>query len=321
MTGFDENLPPATGEPSHGILTKAARPAEMLLGLVFLVSALLKANDIDAFIIAIGLYGVVAGDTIQTAVALITLAIESALGTALVLGWRPRALTLGGAAALLLAFSGLILYGWLVNGITDCGCTGAIKIGPKMSLLKNAALLALAATAMAGLRQNPGTGRGVIAKTAAALLCAAVITGYSYSGIEPPSAPLDRPFSQFVLEVDGHNVDLGKGEYLVAVFSSTCDHCMASVEKLNPLAELRNFPPVVGLIEGSPESIQQFELFTGPQFPLHPIGLRTFSEFIDKFPPRFVLVRDGIALHTWDDEVPTPEAVIEASRDTAPSSG
>jgi hypothetical protein len=304
-----------------GLLAKCARPAEALLGAVFLVSALLKAADANAFIVAIGLYGVVVGPQLQAMAAVCTLALETAVGTALLLGVHPRKLTLGLAAAMLFGFSGLIVYGWAFHGISDCGCMGPIKLGPLASLAKNAALLALCIVAALGFRGRASTGRGNPLKALVVVILAACVAGYAFAHIQPapaPTTPESRPYAQFVFQENGRSFDLGKGEYLVALLNMECEHCRASVEKLNKLVEIPNLPPLIGLCDGNPESLKEFKLVTAAQFPLHLIEMRVFYTLIKQQPPCFVYVRDGKVVKLWEEEVPTPKAISEARQQTSP---
>jgi uncharacterized membrane protein len=328
VNGAREAITPEPVEASArpGLLAAAARPAELLLGAVFIVSALLKAFDVNSFVVAIGLYGVVPGIPLQTTAALATLALETALGLALLLGMRPRRLTLGGAALLLVAFSGLVVYGWLVHDIKDCGCTGAIKMGPVPSLLKNAVLLGLCAVAAWGFRARTHGVSRALPKVAAAALAAVLVTGYAYAHLEPalaPTAPATpstaeaRPFAQFVFEANGRTYDLGAGEYLVAMLNMECEHCMESVEYLNRLAKLSDMPTVVGLCDGNEESLHDFSVITSPEFPLHPISVGVFYTLIDRQPPRFIYVRDGQPVHHWDEQVPKPDEILKVRQEGA----
>ncbi len=301
-----------------------ARPAEIILGLVFLTGAFLKAIEINLFITQVGHYGVLPGDSPLTVVAALgTLGVETLLGSALLLGWRLRGAILAVVAALLLAFTALIAYGWAFHDLQDCGCFGRLEMSPGISMLKNAGLGLLCAMAWAGLAakgqvfpgqassSRPALRRGGIAKAVVCVCLSAVLAAYAASDIE--ASPEEyRPFAQFVFEADGELWDLGQGEYIVAMLNATCEHCMASVERLNELALLPELPPVIGLCEGTEESIEEFRLATGPQFPLQIIGIRTFYGLIENSPPRFYVVRDGEALVGWDEEVPEPEIILGA---------
>ncbi len=307
----------AASIPSQkGLVPAAARAAEALVGLVFLIFAILKALYVNDFIVAIGNYGVVDGDALQTAAALGTLAVEMFLGTALLLGMRPRGFLLGATALLLVGFSGLIVYAWIYHGITDCGCSGPIAMGPRVSLIKNAALLVLTGFAAWGLVRNGGghAGAGQAAKAAAALVLAGAVPVYVAFHVEPaPQAPdQPRPFAQFVFEEMGVPYDLGSGEYLVAMLSTTCEHCMATVPDLNEFARRPDGPPVVGLMTGDEATLEQFRQDTQPEFPTHLVGVREFYSFVNVAPPRFFYVRDGRSIRSWDDNVPTPQEWDEA---------
>jgi len=308
---------------SPGILRRVARPAEVLLGLVFLASALLKATDVNGFVVAIGYYGVVSDSWLRAASALGTLALETGLGTALILGMRPRGLTLGVTAVILLFFSLLIGYAWAFHGLSDCGCIGPIKMGPGPSLLKNAALLGLCAVAWLGFRSGAAaatTWKAPVLKAAVAVAMALGVSGYAYADLDEPgqsAAEQPRPFAKFTFEADGVPYDLGKGEYVVAMLNMKCDHCKASVAALTELGHAPEPVQVVGLCDGTEETLEQFRMETLAEFPLHLIGATDFYGFIVNAPPRFFLVRDGREVQHWD-EVPSIEDIEKARKD-APS--
>lgn len=308
-----------------------ARPLEVVLGATFVVSALLKGVDVNAFIGAVGNYHVLPSTTMEGYAAIATLGLETFLGVAMLLGMGARRLTLGLTALLLVLFSGLILYAWAFHGLKDCGCTGSIKMGPASSLMKNVLLVVLTVVAWEGFRRQ---GRlrlpGWVSGRALWLAClgAAIIVGYAVAQSEPPPPAVPSEmgvYSQFSIEQDGTTYDLGHGEYFVALLSTTCDHCMKSVEALNALHLRPGFPQVVGLCKGDEASLEKFRTGTSPEypsgiaaeFPLALIGQRLFDAIVPVAPPRFVYVRDGHEVKAWDDAVPSPEEV--ESVQTAPA--
>lgn len=308
-----------------------ARPLEVVLGVTFVVSALLKALDVNGFIGAIGNYHVLPSAVWEGYAAMATLGVETFLGVSMLLGMGARRLTLGVTTLVLVVFSGLIVYAWMFHGLKDCGCTGGIKMGPVASLVKNALLLTLAVGAWQGFKwKNALDVSGAVRGKAFMLasLGAAFIVGYGVAESEPPPPPIPREsgvFSQFSVEQDGVRYDLGQGEYVVALLSTTCDHCMKSVEALNALLERPGFPRVVGLCKGDEASLERFRTGTAPEyptgivaeFPLALIGQRLFDAIVPVAPPRFIYVRDGREIKAWDDVVPSPEEV-EALRPTGP---
>ncbi len=293
------------------------RPAEILLGAVFVTGALLKAADVNLFVVQITHYGVLSDPGFVSAAALGTLWVEIWLGCALVLGARLLGMVHAAVLALLVVFTGLIGYAWAFHGIQDCGCFGPIEMSPGVSIGKNAVLILLCLFAWRGCWRSPqlsASRRSVLIRYGISVVAACGVASYAYAHLE--AAPKkDGAFSEFVFEVDGEKYDLGIGEYFVPVLSMTCDHCMASVEKINALMETPGFPQVAALCyEEAEGGLADFEARTGPGFPLHSLGssIRTFFNLIGQAPPRFYLIRDGQPVKFWDETVPSAEEVSAA---------
>jgi len=305
---------------SNRLLAKAARPVELIIAAVFLVGAILKAADIDLFIIQISHYGVLSDRSLIRIAAVSTIALETGLAAALLLKIRLHGITYAGILVLLAGFTGLIIYGWAYYGLEDCGCFGPVEISPAASIGKNGIIAALALVAWAGLAWGgrlKSTWRRVAVAMPAAVLTALAVSAYSFAHIKiqadtPPDA---RPFAQFVFEWDGGTIDLGKGEYFVALYDSTCEHCMSTVPFVNELSRFPGVPPIVGIFhEGEPGLLQDFVRATGWQFPVHSLGddFVTFFDMIGDFPPRFSLVRNGVQIKYWDEDPPAVEELLQA---------
>ncbi|MCX5769512.1 MAG: hypothetical protein NTZ09_04465 [Candidatus Hydrogenedentes bacterium] len=300
------------------LLSKSARPVELVLAAVFLVGAILKAADVNLFIKQISFYGVFSDRSLIQAAALVTLAVETGLAAALLLKIRLRGLTYAGILALLAGFTGLILYGWLFNDLKDCGCFGPIEISPAASIGKNVLIAALALAAWAGLAWTgrlSSTWRRLAVTMPAAVVAALAVSGYSYAHVQPPAPPGTPLFAQFRFQSDGETTDLGKGEYLVAIYNMDCTHCMETVAKVNELAQQTGVPEVVAICyEPEPGKLDEFRDSTNPEFPLFNLGddFLKFSSLYDTVPPRFALVRDGVQIHYWDNDPPPASEVIEA---------
>ena len=300
------------------LLSRIARPVEIILAAVFLVGAILKAADVNLFIKQISFYGVLSDRSLIELAALATLALETGLAAALLLKIRLRGITYAGILALLAGFTGLILYGWLFNGLKDCGCFGPIEISPAASIAKNILIAALTLAVWAGLasagRLN-STWRRLAATMPSAIVAALAVTGYSYAHVLPPPPPGAPIFAQFVFQSDGRTIDLGKGEYLVAIYNMDCDHCMESVAKVNELGQQPGIPEIVAICyEPSDGDLDEFRDATLPEFPLLSLGddFVKFASLYDDVPPRFALARNGVQLAYWDDEPPPASEVIAA---------
>lgn len=315
MTSVDDA--PAAVSPASNRWARAARPAEIVLGVVFLASALLKMVDINLFLFQIAQFGM-PWLGLQSFYALSILLVETFLGVMLLWGPRRRRLVLGLTALLLIAFTGAIVYGAVRYGIDDCGCMGGlVKMPPAVSVVKNLILLGLVAVAAVGFHQ---AGRLKAAplpwkrrfwslyRPALALVAAFAVVAGAIWLIDPVQRKVlgERPFARFVVPAEaGESLDLGRGEYFVAFLGTRCPHCLRAVEGLNYFDGHDDFPPVVGLTSGTAENLEAFKERSHPQFPIQIIEPAEFYQFIGVGFPRYYLVRDGEIVDYWDGRLPT----------------
>jgi hypothetical protein len=309
------------------VLIRAARPVEVLLGIVFIAGAMLKALDINLFSVQIDAYGVITSKSLQPLMALATLCAETFLGGAMLLGMGPRKLVLAALEALLAVFTALILYGWVFHGLQDCGCFGALEVGPKTSLAKNLVFALLAAVAWSGFsmgeRPPASLRRGLVKLAIISIFTAATVT-YAWLDLRKQeiTTPNDAtgPYARFVFDVDQQHFDLGQGEYLVALLSMSCDHCMEQAPRLNDLVLMPDLPPIVALcLEESAGDMDEFRAVVQPVFPMYSIGaqVRLFFNLIGKEPPRLTFIRDGQPIHFWDGDFPPYEELVETIQGAA----
>jgi len=290
---------------------------ERILGIVFLASAVLKALDMNAFAVQSTAYHVLEDMSAIQSVSWVVLAVEALLGIALLVSFRPRWVTHGGTLGLLAVFTALIGYAWAFHDLEDCGCLGKyVTMGPGLSLTKNAVMMLMSAIAWIKAPEEAATEAARKPRWAlAALAAAAVLSAGFYgeisketgkTGSEQVSA--DAPFSRFVFESGGETYDLGQGEYFVAFFSATCDHCQSQAPELNEFTLFPELPRVVALMLGGEEEIEEFDLITAPEYLLEPIDELVFFDFlVGKAPPSYYYIRDGVSIHSWDEDAPTIE--------------
>lgn len=314
--------------------TGVARAAEIIVGVTYLVAAVLKAWNFNGFLPQIHAYQIVESNASLLVVAFVALALETGLGVCLVLGTPWRRLVFGLSTAMLVFFTGVILYAWQVNGLEDCGCFGDVKVTPPQAIGKNVVLIGLTALAWYGLVTHPAVrvGRAALRGAAALVLalasCLAVIPqlGFTTSkggGPEPPAtagpdARTPGPFAAYTVESEyGEVYELGEGEYLVALLSMTCDHCMESVPQLNEFMFDATLPPLVAIcLEPEAGSMEEFRMLTQPQFPMLSLGDKSLKFFplleSAASPPRLVFVRDGASVVSWDEEMPDYDSLMGA---------
>lgn len=325
------------------VLRSIARPLEFLLGLVFVAAALMKVMDANAFLGQMYRYEIMESRQILAFGSLLTIFVETAIGVALILGYRRHFLAIWGFQAMLVVFSALVFVYWP----KECGCFGKyLSMGPVETIGKNIVMIIMGAVAMYGftLKESGVEKAGQFFRLALSCLVGAVFVGCTYPQVfkgdsrstattTPAKENVDKgavalagqsetvapvatttapgPFSGYEAEdAFGETHDLGKGTYLVACLSMTCDHCMASIPDLNNLALNPEHPPMVALgYEPREGTLEEFVGETSPVFPIRGIGnsFLEFSELIDKEPPRLALIRDGHVLHAWDGHMPSEE--------------
>lgn len=125
----------------------------IFVGVLFVISGLIKVNDItgfsykliDYFQVFEKNFGLPSAPFVATSVlqaALISI-FEVVVAIMLLVGYKPRwtAIIL---LAMIVFFTFLTGYSWITNSVTDCGCFGdAIKLTPKQSFMKDVVLTVL----------------------------------------------------------------------------------------------------------------------------------------------------------------------------------
>jgi hypothetical protein len=319
----------------------------LAVSMVFLVSSGLKALDLTAFAVQVSYYGIVRLPALVRALAIGTIAVEAALGMALLLRLGLRRVTLPVTMGLLVGFTGLLTWAWAFRDMKNCGCFGKfLPMTPGEAILKNLAMIALAAMAWwgEGLRKavpeeasaggnlgGNGDDRSTNGRTVTArqritalqrhwLLCVplaaaggmvALAVVNPWGGAAIPANPGGK-FAKFSMDWDGKRLDLGKGLYVVAMLSDSCSHCAEIVGGLNRLSASPNFPPIVGLILGEEDTLRSFRATFAPKFPNRLIPVLEFFDLIGDAPPRFYVLKDGQIVKQWDETLPT-EAVFRSA--------
>jgi hypothetical protein len=305
------------------------RILEIVLGLVFIVSAAGKALGPYQFAVQVSYYGVVTEPSLVQTVAYFMIVLETIFGVCLLAGLRWGGFIYAATVALLLGFSGLVVYAWSYRGLEDCGCVGKlIQMGPKSTLAKNVVLIGLAVAAWVGLRKTsvsvepepvaPARTRTRYALAGAGALAVVLAAAFGEgvpSNSPPPDVQTsDGPFGKFVFTSDmGEHIDLGTGDYFVIMLSATCEHCQAVSATLNEIMFMPDVPTTVGLlIAEDDEELDEFNSIAQPMFITHVIDSLEWANLISrKGPPRFYVIRDGYEVRYLDSMEPTLEELYD----------
>src|SRR5262245_38386959 len=242
---LDETLAP---QPRRNWRVLSARLIEIIIGTILLAAGLLKAYEPLDFIQQIKDYKLISTPALVTAMAWALIAFECALGTALIAGFQ-RKLTIAATWLLLFFFLGTLGWAWHTGATADCGCFGSwVKRTPGEAFLEDVILLAAISAAWWLSKHEPVLHRRWrLAAVATALLLSLTLTGIASRSTRQSSDPLVRlqaqhqqqsPFAN--VTVEGVAVEVMKGNHLISLIDTGCEHCRASVPALNQLATQSN---------------------------------------------------------------------------------
>ncbi|MES0363730.1 MAG: MauE/DoxX family redox-associated membrane protein [Desulfobacteria bacterium] len=282
------------------------------LGLVLLAAGLVKAMDMELFIRQIMDYGIVSERLLLILSAWGLIALECALGVALLVFYRPRPM-LSLTAALLLIFAGATGWAWLTGVTEDCGCYGAwLKQTPGQALVGDLVLLAATAIAWAGCRHV----QAQQTRTKAWAVIIACLIGLGLPAVfGVPTTKIEKLPSEIPgigpIQVHGlGNLDLNKGEYLIVLMGTACFHCQEAIPDLNILCDAPDLPPLIALCTSEEADCIEFVEEFQPIFPIGHISDDLFWRLLaDGDMPRIILLHNGHIKRVWDQTVPNEDAI------------
>jgi len=286
-----------------------------VLGAVLLFAGWAKALDPDAFTRQIRSEGL---EILlpASAIALLALAIEFFLGSALLLGVRNRLVMLP-SSALVLFFLFLTgrTYWRSLNGIEpaaeSCGCFGRLVERTPAEAFWQDLLLLLPPLLLAWLALSHGPALKRLA------IAALVTAGLSVFAWKSPELPLDDYVTQLKKGAIAHdlcagNAELGSktcldvilpelahGTHLAIVADISDDAFASAIPELNDFQWLDGVPALWILSSASEEELFQFRFSRGPSLQIREAPAPLLSTFYRRLPRSF-LVEDGKVVETFD---------------------
>ncbi len=260
----------------------------LVLSAAFLLSAFGKFQGIDSFSWAI-LDAGIRSDTAAAVLARLLVGLEAAVGVLLLLRISLRRFILPVAAALLLFFSGYLVYLLVQQGNAgDCGCFGdLLPMKPLPALLKNGAML----LGIALLYVLPGW-REWQRRPLIGFLLTAVLTVVPLFVL--PISQNREPLQLRLLH-DQHQ-ELSRGKQVVAFLSLGCPHCRHAAQKFSTF--FRNDPtlPLTMILNGSQEdALGFFQDTKATNVPvLYEPDQEVFVRLAGKWVPSIYYVNNGI---------------------------
>ncbi|MBQ8958192.1 MAG: hypothetical protein IJ057_06780 [Bacteroidales bacterium] len=235
---------------------------KVLLGLVFIASAVLKIVDLDSFDIYVYSYHFFSLN-------LSFLAARAAIIAELVLGVGLISHTLHklywwGSMAMLLGYTLLLLYALHLGRTDSCHCFGdVLQLDPKQSLAKNLALMLffLPIRKMDDWRTSFRWLMLCLAVMASSVAVFVISPPDNLTSNADPEQNLNvELFSDIVTASPLDTLHLDKGRQIVGIFSTGCEYCQMAARKLSLMQQFYGFPAenVTFVFMGNEEGVARF---------------------------------------------------------------
>lgn len=278
---------------------------KVLLGLVFIVSAVLKLIEIDHFEIYIYSYHYFnLNDSFLVArLAIIT---ELVLGIGLISHCLHK-LMWWGSMAMLLGYSLLLLYALHIGRTDSCHCLGDfLQFDPKESLIKNGVLMFLFLL-IYRMESWQSPFRWLIlcliilASTIAVFFISPPDDDLSY--IEPEQNLQIEIFNDMLDDAPLESLHLREGKQIVCIFSTGCELCQMAARKLSLMQRFYGFPPyrITYIFMGSKAGVKGFykqSESTYFRYVLYPDMERLLKAINGDF-PILVFMDNGAVVHEY----------------------
>ena len=278
---------------------------KVLLGLVFVVSAVLKLFDMDKFEIYIYSYHFFSLNA-SFMVARLAIIIELVLGIGLISHCLHK-LMWWGSIAMLAGYSLLLIYAMYLGRTDSCHCFGDfLQLDPKQSLVKNGMLMLLFLP-IYRMESWKTPFRWLI-------LCITVmVSTIAVFVISPPDNLTSNadPEQNLQLELFNEMLDdapldalnLREGKQVICFFSTSCEVCQMAAHKLSLMQQFYDFPKesITYLFMGNEESIAKFYEESGSaqyRNVLYPDVVRLLKAINGNFPV-IVFLEDGEVVHEY----------------------
>lgn len=235
---------------------------KVLLGLVFIASAVLKVVDLDKFEIYVYSYHFFSLNA-SFIVARMAIIFELVLGVGLISHCLHK-LMWWGSMAMLCGYTLILIYALVLGRTDNCHCFGGfLQLDPKLSLIKNGVLILLFAL-IYRMESWKTPFRWLI------LILAVMAASIAVFVISPPDNLTSNSNDEQNLQVELFNemldtvpldsLNLREGKQVICFFSTSCEVCQMAARKLSLMRQFYGFPKenITYLFMGNEEDIAGF---------------------------------------------------------------
>ncbi len=277
---------------------------KVLLGLVFIVSAILKIVDMDRFEIYVYSYHFFSLNA-SFIVARLAIILELVLGIGLISHCLHK-LMWWGSMAMLVGYSLLLIYALRLGRTDSCHCFGDfLQLDPKQSLIKNGVLMALFLPIFRMESWNtPFRWLILILAIMASSIGVFVASPPDNLAISDPAHNLQvELFDEMLDEAPLDSLHLDEGKQIVCFFSTGCEYCQTAARKLSLMQRFYDFPEenITYLFVGNEEGVTKFyEQSESAQYRdvVYPDVTRLLKA-VDGNMPTIVFMENGEVVHEY----------------------
>ena len=275
------------------------------MGLVFIVSAILKIVDMDRFEIYIYSYHFFSLNFSFLA-ARFAIILELVLGVGLI-SHTMHKLYWWGSMAMLLGYTLLLIYALTLGRTDSCHCFGDfLQLDPKQSLIKNGVLmlLFLLIYRMESWKTPFRWLILILAIMASSIGVFVASPPDNYTSNYDPDHNLQTErFDTMLDEAPLNSLNLREGKQVVCFFSTGCDYCQMAARKLSLMQQFYGFPEenITYLFVGNEEGIEKFygqSESVRYRDVLYPDVTRLLKA-VDGNMPTIVLLENGEVVHEY----------------------
>ena len=269
----------------------------VLMGVVFLMSAYSKLVTPGLIEIILLDHGIIGSREAAAILVRVLIGFEFALG---LLFFQPYSLKRLVIPVSFLFLTGFTIYlGYtaiILKDTQNCGCFGEmIKMSPVESIIKDIVLMVLLVFLFrwSDEKKNYFAAPPIIALSVAAVFL-----------VIPVKSQKDFKFAGYTSFVGAGRVDLSRGDKLIVIMNTECDHCQLLAKDLTGMKQkMKWFPETYTLFfsEGS-VSVDSFKVITNFDLPYKIIDVSQFLNLIGQSPPRIYRLSDGVVKEIWDKD-------------------
>jgi len=282
-----------------------------IVGVIFMLSGLLKAIDSAAFADLISEYGPV---WLGIAAPFI-IALEICLSLLLIFNIKPR-WTATATVVFIVGVSLVYLYGMLFRGITSCGCFGPLtwlNSKPWLTFTRNALMVALLIPSLFAPQSESFITKPVAVTMASVGVIIMFLCGFSF---RTANCILKDSYATYESKVVADtklteyitiNPD---SSYFVFVFSYTCPFCQNSVANVNQYVTMGAVDKVIGLAVEDPKGRERFDRLFDVDFEIQEISEWDALRLTDILPAAFHIRHDTI-INSYTGDVISPSLFLE----------